>query len=148
MKIPIPSSAALVLIAFLFSVASAPAQTGNEKPLATSPTILQPKQAPGGLRGWVDCTDGKTGRPLIVQGIPIGSTLILLTSGHAPVKIRAGKPIIEEWRFVGADHVVVKSRALHGPSLIERFTLSGTRAGSCLGYSKQAPNWAWGYLDN
>jgi hypothetical protein len=65
--------------------------------------------------------------------------------------ISAEKPIIEEWGFdQDGLHVVVKSRALHGLAVIERFTIkNGSKAGTCPGHDLTTPSpaWAQSFLD-
>lgn len=113
----------------------------------------QPKVSKGGLIGWVGWVDcSKPGEPetiRMVKGVPIGSRLVLRRPDGSLLTISAGKPIIEEWGFDPDNiHVVLKSRALHGPAVIERFTIkNGSKAAACSAYESTAPAWAKPYLD-
>jgi hypothetical protein len=102
-----------------------------------------------GLAGWVDCS--KPGVPAalnVVKGVPIGSRLVLRKPNGSLLTITSEKPIIEQWGFdPDGIHVILKSRGLHGSAMIERFTLSGVKDGSCKAYDEKAPKWAIPYLD-
>lgn len=101
-----------------------------------------------GWIGWVDCSEENHPKKLhLVGGVPIGSRLILRNPSGSQLTIQAGKPIIEAWRFDSDGlHVVVKSRALHGPALIERFGMKdGARNGESPAFGSRLPNWAIGY---
>jgi hypothetical protein len=86
----------------------------------------------------------------VVKGVPIGSRLILRKLGGSLLTITSGKPIIEQWGFdPDGIHVVLKSRALHGPAVIERFTIKdGSKNGTCPAYDSTAPGWAQSFLDH
>ena len=85
----------------------------------------------------------------MVDGVPIGSRLILRNPNGTRITITSVKPIIEQWGFdPDGIHVVLKSRSLHGPAVIERFTIKdGSRDGSCHAYVSTAPTWAMPYFD-
>ena len=120
------------------------------KNLTSSGTSQQPKGSPSGWIGWIDCSEEHHPERLrIVKGIPIGSRLILRNPSAFLLTISAEKPIIEQWGFdPDGLHVVVKSRALHGPAMIERFTIqNGSRSTSCHAYDPTAPAWAQSFLD-
>jgi len=123
------------------------------KNLTSSATAQQPKGNTSGWIGWVDCSEDHHPKTLrIVKGVPVGSRLILRNPSGVLLTIPAGKPIIEAW---GLDpdglHVVAKSRALHGPAVIERFLMKdGSKSGSTPAYESDAPPPAWAkqYLDH
>jgi hypothetical protein len=122
---------------------------GKKEPLTTTATAQQPKVSKAGIIGWVDCSEeGNLGVLHVALGVPIGSQLILRHPDGSLLAIPAAHPIIEDWNFdsEGA-RVVMKSRGLHGPAVIERFTLSGMQVGTCKAYCEKAPKWAIPYLD-
>ena len=123
---------------------------GTQLQLTKTASAQQPKASSSGLVGWVDCSkDGKPGSFHMVEGVPIGSCLILRNPNGTLITITAEKPIIEQWGFDrDGVHIVLKSRALHGPAVIERFTLHGVREGFCNAYEPSPPDWAKPYLDH
>lgn len=122
---------------------------GKSVPLTTMATAQQPMTSKEGIIGWVDCSEeGKPGVLHVAKGVPIGSRLILRHPDGSLLTIPSESPIIEKWAFdPDGVHVVMKSRGLHGPAVIERFTLSGHRAGRCNAYDEKPPEWAISYLD-
>jgi len=123
---------------------------GKHLQLTKSATAQQPKASRTGLVGWVDCS--KEGEPAVLnvaRGVPIGSRMIVRKPDASLLTITSGKPIIEEWGFDSDGiHIVLKSRALHGPAVIERFSIqNGSKAGACLAYVSTAPTWAKPYLE-
>ena len=122
---------------------------GKSVPLTTSATAQQPKVSKDGCIGWVDCSEeGNPGVIHIAKGVPIGSQLILRHLDGSLLTIPAESPIIEKWNFeTDGAHIVMKSRGLHGPAVIERFTHSGMQDGSCKAYGEKPPEWAIPYLD-
>jgi hypothetical protein len=124
---------------------------GKHLQLTKTSSAQQPKASTSGLVGWIDCS--KPGEPAglnVVKGVPIGSRLILRKLGGSLLTITSGKPIIEQWGFdPDGIHVVLKSRALHGPAVIERFTIKdGSKNGTCPAYDSTAPGWAQSFLDH
>jgi hypothetical protein len=84
----------------------------------------------------------------MVDGVPIGSRLILRYPNGTLLTITAEKPIIEQWGFdPDGVHIVLKSRALHGPAVIERFTRQGVRESFCNAYDPSTHDWAKPYLE-
>ena len=63
--------------------------------------------------------------------------------------IPAEKPVIEAWGFdPDGLHVVVKSRALHGPAVVERFLMKdGSKSGSTPAYGAAIAGWASPYSE-
>jgi len=125
----------------------------NGKPLTSGATAQLPEVNRTGWVGWIDCSSDDPAAGLrIVKGVPIGSRLILKSPFGSQVTIPTGKPIIEAWGFAPDGlHVVVKSRALHGPAIIERFLMKdGSKSGSTPAYESDAlpPAWAKQYLDH
>jgi len=127
---------------------------GKHMQLTMSATAQQPKVTrsggKNGLVGWIDCSKpSEPGVLNVVNGVPIGSHLILRNPDGSLITITSGKPIIEQWGFdPDGIHVVLKSRALHGPAVIERFTIKdGFKKGACLAHDSTAPAWAQPYLD-
>ena len=122
---------------------------GKRIKLTTTATAQQPKVSKDGFIGWVDCSEeGKPSVLHIVKGVPIGSRLILRRSDGSLLIIPSESPIIEKWNFeADGVHIVMKSRGLHGPAAIERFTLSGQQAGRCNAYGEKSPEWAIPYKD-
>jgi hypothetical protein len=126
--------------------------TANRKhlQLTKSATAQQPKVTRSGLVGWIDCSKpSEPGVLNVVKGVPIGSHLILRNLDGSLMTITSGKPIIEDWGFdPDAIHVTLKSSALHGPAVIERFTIKdGSKNGACPAYDPTPPAWAKPYLD-
>ena len=122
---------------------------GKNVLLTATATAQQPKVSKDGFIGWVDCSEeGKPSVLHIVKGVPIGSRLILRRPDGSLLIIPSESPIIEKWNF-DADgvHIVMKSRGLHGPAAIERFTLSGQQTGRCNAYDEKPPGWAIPYKD-
>jgi len=124
--------------------------TLSGKKLTSAATAQQPKANRDGWIGWIDCSEkAHPSRLLIVKGVPIGSRLILRDPNGTLITITAEKPIIEQWGFDrDGVHIVLKSRALHGPAVIERFTLHGVREGFCNAYEHSPPDWAKPYSDH
>lgn len=125
---------------------------GQQRQLTTTGAAQQPQSAywNGGLVGWVDCSkEGDPGALHVMKGVPIGSRIILHMPDGSLLTIASGKPIIEQWGFdPDGIHVVLKSRALHGPAVIERFAIKdGSKAGISPAYGPNAPPWAKPYLD-
>jgi hypothetical protein len=123
---------------------------GKHLQLSKSATVQQPKVTRSGLVGWIDCSKPSEPAALnVVKGVPIGSHLILRKPDGSLITITSAKPIIEEWGFdPDGIHIVLKSRALHGPAVIERFSIqNGSKAGACLAYVSTAPTWAKPYLE-
>lgn len=115
-------------------------------------TAMMPRIGPDGLVGWVDATEQKEGSTKLAQndrGTPVGSRLFLCSRGKVIAKIKAGLPFIEEWAFdPDGKHVVVKSRAAHGPATIQRFlSADGSAAGETNAYNEKAPAWAKPFLE-
>ena len=120
------------------------------KKLTSAATAQQPKSNLNGWIGWIDCSDkDHPERLLIVKGVPIGSRLILRNPSGSLTSIPAEKPVIEAWGFdPDGLHVVVKSRALHGPAIIERFLMKdGSKSGSTPAYGAAIPAWASPYSE-
>lgn len=127
---------------------------GKHLQLTKSATAQQPKVTrsgdKNGLVGWIDCSkSSEPGVLNVVKGVPIGSHLILRNLDGSLMTITSGKPIIEEWGFdPDAIHLILKSRALHGLAVIERFTIKdGSKNGTCPAYDPTPPAWAKPYLD-
>ena len=124
---------------------------GKHLQLTTTRTAQQPKASISGLVGWVDCSkDGKPGGFHMVDGVPIGSRLVLRNPNGTILTITAEKPIIEQWGFDrDGVHIILKSRALHGPAVIELFTINdGSKAGTYPGYGSTGSAWAQSFLDH
>jgi len=122
---------------------------GKRVQLTSTATAQQPKASKEGIIGWVDCSEeGKPGVLHLARGVPIGSRLILRHPDGSLLTIPSWSPIIEKWAFDNdGTHVVMKSRGLHGPAVIERFNLRGQQAGRCNAYGEKAPEWAIPYQD-
>lgn len=122
---------------------------GKNVPLTATATAQQTKVSKEGFIGWVDCSEeGKPSVIHIAKGVPIGSRLILRHPDGSLLTIPSESPIIEKWNFdADGAHIVMKSRGLHGPAAIERFTLNGQQAGRCNAYGEKPPEWAIPYLD-
>jgi len=102
------------------------------------------------LIGWIDCSEkDHPKRLLIVNGVPIGSRLILRNPAGSLLTIPSEKPVIEDWGFdPDGLHVVVKSRALHGPAVIELFVMKdGSISASTPAYGAAIPTWAHPYSE-
>jgi hypothetical protein len=124
--------------------------TLDGKKLTSAATAQQPKANLNGWIGWIDCSEkNHPERLLIVKGIPIGSRLILRNPSGSLTSILAEKPVIEAWGFdPDGLHVIVKSRALHGPAVIERFLMKdGSKFSSTPAYGAAIPEWASPYSE-
>ena len=124
--------------------------TLGDKKLTSAATAQQPEANLNGWIGWIDCSEkDHPNRLLIVKGVPIGSRLILRNLSGSLLTIPAEKPVIEAWGFdPDGLHVVVKSRALHGPAIIERFQLKdGSKSASTPAYGAAIPAWASPYSE-
>jgi hypothetical protein len=122
----------------------------GSKKLTSDATAQQPKASRDGWVGWIDCSEQQQPeRLLIVKGVPIGSRLILRNPSGSLITIPSEKPIIEQWGFDSDGlHVVVKSRALHGPAVIERFVMKdGSKSGTSPAYGSAIPKWASPYSE-
>jgi hypothetical protein len=123
---------------------------GTRDHWTTMATAQQPKVAADGVVGWIDCSGVEAGKKqlCLYKGVPVGSQLILCTRGKITARIASGKPFIEEWGFTAdGKFVVVKSRAAHGPAVIERFTRPDGKAdGEVEESAENAPEWARDYL--
>ena len=118
--------------------------------LTSGAVSQQPAVNPSGWIGWVDCSEENHPKILrTVSGVPIGSRLVLRNPSRSLLTIRAKKPVIEAWKFdPDGLHVVVKSRALHGPAIIERFVMrDGVRDGESPAYGPHLPAWAVAYAE-
>ena len=124
---------------------------GSRDRWTTMGAALFPKVAADGVVGWVDCSTTKDGKKTVdlSKGVPVGSRLVLCDKGKVTARVSAGKPFIEEWGFTAeGGHFVVKSRAAHGPAIIERFTRpEGKPAGSFAAFADDLPDWAKNYRD-
>ena len=123
------------------------------KNLTSGTTAQLPKANLNGWIGWIDCSEDHHPKTLrIVKGVPIGSRLILRNPSGSLLAIPSEKPVIEDWGFdPDGLHVVVKSRALHGPAVIERFVMKdGSKSTSAPAYESDTPPPAWAkqYLDH
>jgi hypothetical protein len=107
---------------------------------------MLPQVAGDGTVGWVDCGNrAKKGILLNRRGGVVPSALVLCHRGNVIARIRTALPYIEDWFFENdGGHVVVISRASHGPATIERFVReNGSRVAEISAYeSKVLPAWA------
>jgi hypothetical protein len=120
------------------------------KNLTTGATAQQPAANRSNWIGWVDCSEEQHHATLhLEKGVPVGSRLILRNPSGDLLTIHANKPIIEAWGFdPDGLHVILKSRGLHGPAMIERFVMKdGHRAGFFPAYESNLPAWASPYAD-
>jgi hypothetical protein len=111
---------------------------------------MDPKVSPQGQVGWVLCELASDGKSLKLYGsVPIGSQLVVCDRGKVIAKLRAAKPFIEDWAFADdGRHVVVKSRAAHGPASIELFGLhNGPAEASVAAFEENLPDWAGPFRD-
>jgi hypothetical protein len=111
---------------------------------------MDPKVSAQGQVGWVLCEFAADGKSLkLNDNVPIGSQLVICYRGKVIAKLRAAKPFIEEWAFSDDDqHVIVKSRAAHGPASIELFGLhSGPAEASVAAFEQNLPDWARPFRD-
>jgi len=120
------------------------------KKLTTGATAQQPAANRNNWIGWVDCSEEQHHATLhLEKGVPVGSRLILRNPSGDLLTIHANKPIIEAWGFdPDGLHVILKSRGLHGPAMIERFVMKdGHRVGFFPAYESNPPAWASPYAD-
>jgi hypothetical protein len=124
--------------------------TLSGKKLTSAATAQQPKANLDGWIGWIDCSETQhPDRLLVVKGVPIGSRLILRNPSGSLLVIPTEKPLIESWGFdPDGLHVIVKSRALHGPAVIERFLMKdGSKSASTPAYAASIAGWASPYSE-
>ncbi|MFD0895082.1 hypothetical protein KBB96_01000 [Luteolibacter ambystomatis] len=113
-------------------------------------TAMMPKVAADGVVGWGDC--GKKGTNELLtndRGTPVGSRLVLCDHGKVTVRISSAMAFIEEWAFeADGKHVVVKSRAAHGPATVQRFLRAdGSAVGEVKAFEEKMPEWAKPYKE-
>lgn len=117
-----------------------------------------PRVAPDGTVGWV-VFEPERKASTASDLIRPNHQLVLCRAGKVLARVESALGFIEEWEFVdggsgmaGNDgradpppglRVVVKSRALHGPAVIQLFeAASGKEAGNVKAFERPLPGWA------
>lgn len=107
---------------------------GRREVLTKGAHAEQPKIGPDGLIGWT--WSKEMGRELWINEhlrVQRGKQLLF--------EVKSEKPFIEEWNFI-AEGVAVTSRAMHGPAIIELFSIKdGKRIATSKAYG-EVPAWA------
>jgi hypothetical protein len=123
---------------------------GTKDPWTLRGNCMDPKVSHQGQVGWVVCELAADGKSLKLNGsVPIGNQVVVSYRGNVIAKLRAAKPFIEEWAFSDdGRHIVVKSRAAHGPAIIELFGLhNGPAEASVAAFEENLPDWAQPFRD-
>ncbi len=109
-----------------------------------------PKVSANGTVGWVLSPLADDGKKLdLYQKLPTFPQLRLVRAGKVLATLDAERPFIEEWGFSkdGA-FVIIKSRGLHGPALVQRFkVLDGSAQGRSPAFGDDLPDWARPFQD-
>jgi hypothetical protein len=115
----------------------------HEETITTDGNNLDAKLgAPDGKLGWTTGTHviGRHGHELH------NNELVIYSGGSIVKRIKAEQPFIECWTWGDQyDHIAMRSREHHGPSVIEKFDVRfGEREGRMLGYEigEKPPDWA------
>jgi hypothetical protein len=104
---------------------------GRSERLTKGAHVEQAKLGPDGLIGWVWSKERvQRGKQLAFE-------------------IKSGKPFIEDWAFA-KEGIVVKSRAMHGPALIELFSLTDGKTIETItkAFGPDLPAWAKPFNDD
>jgi hypothetical protein len=118
---------------------------GTEDAWTLKGNCKDPKVSEDGHVGWIVCELAAGGKSLqLYDAVPIGSRLTICYQGGMVATLSPAAPFIEDWRFApDGPHVVIKSRAAHGPATIERFALrSGPAEAAVKAYEEPLPAWA------
>jgi hypothetical protein len=115
---------------------------GKHQALTHRAHAEQPKLGPDGLIGW-------TWSKKRYRKIWVDEHMRVQRGKRLLFEVTSGKPFIESWDFI-AEGVAVKSRAMHGPALIELFSLKDGKRIEVVkkAYGEGLPAWAKPYSDD
>ncbi len=95
---------------------------------------------PDGLIGWTWAKE-------LYKELWVNERLRVQRGKRLLFEVKSEKPFIEEWNFIG-EGVAVRSRARHGPAVIELFSVEdGKRIASSNAYG-EVPTWAKPFADS
>lgn len=114
---------------------------GRRERLTRGAHAEQAKLGPDGLIGWTWAKER-------YKELWVNEHLRVQRGKQLLFDVKSGKPFIEDWTFA-PEGLVVKSRAAHGPALIERFSLeNGARAEVIdKAFGDDLPDWAKPFSD-
>ena len=115
---------------------------GKSERLTKGAHAEQPKLGPDGLIGWVWSKERH-------KDLWISEHLRVQRGKQQLFDVKSGKPFIEDWGFI-PEGVAVKSRAMHGPALIELFSVTDGKRIKVIekAYGDDLPAWAKPYNDD
>jgi hypothetical protein len=101
----------------------------------------QPKLGPDRLIGWVWSKER-------YKNVWVSEHLRVQRGKQLLFEVKSGKPFIEDWGFT-AEGLAVKSRTMHGPALIELFSLNDGKRTKVIekAFGDDLPAWAKPYAD-
>jgi hypothetical protein len=125
-------------------------EDGTKDRWTTRGNCMDPRLGPQSMAAWIVCEQKPDGSLDLYKGIPVGSKLRVFQRGKVLATIATAKPLIEQFKFeTNGIHIVVKSRAMHGPAAIERCeTAGGKVVQSVLAFDKNLPAWAKEFAEN
>jgi hypothetical protein len=114
---------------------------GRREQLTRGAHAEQAKLGPDGLIGWTWSKER-------YQELWVNEHLRVQRGKQVLFEVKSGKPFIEDWAFA-AEGLVVKSRAMHGPALIELFSLATGKPIEVItkAYGDDLPAWAKPFAD-
>jgi hypothetical protein len=114
---------------------------GKSEQLTRGAHAEQAKLGPDGLIGWAWSKER-------YQDVWVSEYLRVQRGKELAFEVKSGKPFIEDWAFI-PEGVVVKSRGMHGPALIELFSLSDGKPIKTItkAFGDDLPEWAKPYAD-
>jgi hypothetical protein len=115
---------------------------GNSERLTKGAHAEQPKLGPDGLIGWAWSKERH-------QDVWVSEHLRVQRGKQLLFEVKSGKPFIEDWGFI-PEGVAVKSRAMHGPALIELFSVTDGKRIKVIekAFGDDLPAWAKPYNDD
>jgi hypothetical protein len=115
---------------------------GRHERLTHGAHAEQAKLGPDDLIGWAWSKER-------YKNLWVNEHLRVQRGKHLLFEIKSGKPFIEDWAFA-KEGVVVKSRAMHGPALIELFSLSDGKQIENItkAFGPEVPLWAKPFADS
>jgi len=114
-------------------------ENGRSEMLTKDAHAELPRLGPNGLIGWTWAKE-------LYKELWVNEHLRIQFGKQLLFEVKSEKPFIEEWNFIH-EGVAVKSRALHGPAIIELFSVEdGKRIASSKAYG-EIPAWAKPFAD-
>jgi hypothetical protein len=114
---------------------------GRRERLTHGAHAQQAKLGPEGLIGWTWAKER-------YKDLWVNEHLRVQHGKQMLFEVKSGKPFIEDWTFA-PEGLVVKSRAAHGPALIERFSLDTGERTEVIdkAFGDDLPDWAKPFSD-